>query len=168
MYKYASSNAHVVLFKPLSQKIDSGLPSDRTEYIELCFNEYKLGKITKQELSLRITPIWSKIFRLDKVRNLHFRPTKVANDVGWSARAAFHTRKNVVVDTDSEIYLVNERPGSITRTRRYNLKRVLRRIYERAISDAWLKWSFLTNDKKNINLGRNKSIFRKYLTGKVK
>ena len=159
---YSKNKADVVLFRPKSISPKNLAPTSRIKYIQFCFDEYIQGKISKTTLSYRLTPVWSKLYKRSKINSIKFRSTSVANDVFWSAKAAFYTRKNITVDTTRHLYNVVERPGSITRTKSRNIKRTSRRIVERISADLWVKIMTLRHDKRNIHLGRHKSIFRKF------
>lgn len=159
--RYKNSSHDVILFQPKSITAESIEPSSRIRYLEFCFREYTNGVITKETLSFRLTPIWSKIYRRSKIKKAVFKSTKVANDVFWSIQAAFYTRKNIHVDTDAHLYNVVEREGSITRTKKRNLGRMSRRVIERVLSDLWLMDNIRKHDKRLVIIDRHKSVFRK-------
>lgn len=157
---YKDSHASIILLPPTAVMFGTNEPSDRTEYIDYNFNLYRSKAISKEELSVRMTPIWSKIYRRDDVRNIKFSETRVANDVRWAAQAAFYTLGGVAVD-DRSIYTVTERPGSLTRTKRFNIGKVARRSFERIKSDIWLKTKLLTHGHSNVKLARHRSVLRR-------
>lgn len=157
---HQDSDTSIVLFPPSAVMFGSSDPSNRTEYIDYNFDLHHKGKISKEELSVRMTPIWSKMYRRDKVQHLCFSETKVANDVRWAARAAFFTIDNVSVD-DRSIYTVTERQGSLTRTKRFNASKITRRVFERIRSDLWLKSKLMTHGHGTVKLARHRSVFRR-------
>lgn len=159
--KYADSNHDMVIFKPKAFKEGSGERSNRLEYIDYCFGELDAGAVSTEDFAYRITSIWSKIYRAEKVKTVKFRGTKVANDAFWSAAATHSCRKGIRVDREAHIYNVNERQGSITRTRRYNLQRVAQRVWERSRTDGWLAFALLRSDRRLPRLARHRSLLRK-------
>ena len=157
---YRDSEASIVLFPP---KATSSLPntsSSRTSFMDFLFKSYHEGKISDKELLVRLTPIWSKLYKYEAIKGITFNETRVANDVAFAARSALATINNIVVD-DTPIYTVTERKGSLTQSKRRRIDRLAQRTAERIKSDIWLKAHLLQSGHGNVRLARHHSIFRK-------
>jgi glycosyltransferase involved in cell wall biosynthesis len=159
---YLIASHDIILFPPKAVIKDSTEQSDRADYFNTLFSLYKNGSLSIEELSCRLTPVWSKIYRRESIANVKFNEVPVANDVAWTAKAAFSTINNIAVDTRS-IYVVQERSGSITRTKRFHWKRVSIRVLERVKADLYLKSRLLMSPYRHVKLGRARSIFRNIL-----
>lgn len=167
MNKYRNSRNDIVIFEPKAVMVDTGEQSDRADYVHYTFSQYDEGRIDAKTLSYRLTPIWSKFYRRDKVRNIRFEASLSADDILFSIQAAFATRNKIAVDRDHTIYVVTERSSSVTKNKFKSVCKLFDWYIIRMRADRWLVRNVKAVNETRPSLARNKSLFRKFFIRKV-
>ena len=165
--KYVDRDEDVILFLPLAKMADSDKRSDRIDYMKYTFGQFSTGKIDKKTLSYRTTPVWSKFYKREKIKNTKFEATISANDILFSMKAAFVTRNKIAVENELAIYSVTERPGSITKNKFKSIRKLGSWYIIRSRADKWLAKQLKSINEPMPRLARMKSVFRKLYASKT-
>lgn len=111
-------DSDIIYYNTISRDIRTGLVSDRHLVTNSLVNSFLDSSSSEDEIKLKYQHFvpWSKLFNSDLIytNNIKFDETRVANDVMFSIKSAYHS-SNIKADK-SIVYCITKAPGTLTTT----------------------------------------------------
>lgn len=126
--QYKDSDSDMILFKAQSVDSDTLHPSDRNENINNRIDEVYNGKITARDASLFVQSPWCRLIKRQFIEenSIQFEEVMASNDTMFTTKCS--CLANCIEVSNSDLYVVTYRKGSLWDSRKTNPENYLTRL----------------------------------------